>query len=123
MSFKTTAPLNGLAKALESDKALRSSSIKQADSVIQFVVKNKEGETKAWKLDLKEAGTLKEISEPSDADISIAVKDADLNKLINGKTSAQKLFMSGKLKVKGNVMKAAIVEKILQKAKPPKAKL
>ncbi len=39
-----------------------------------------------------------------------------------GKAKAQSLFMSGKLKIKGNVMKAAKLEPILNKARS-KAKL
>jgi putative sterol carrier protein len=49
--------------------------------------------------------------------------DADFQKLIEGKAQAQRLFMSGKLKVKGDVMKATKVEVVLKNAKPPQAKL
>lgn len=42
--------------------------------------------------------------------------------LISGKANAQKLFMSGKLKVKGDVMKATKVEVVLKKVQD-KAKL
>jgi len=50
------------------------------------------------------------------------LKDDDFAKLIAGKANAQKLFMSGKLKVKGDVMKATRMEPILKKAQM-KAKL
>jgi putative sterol carrier protein len=48
--------------------------------------------------------------------------DKDFENLAVGKANAQKLFMSGKLKVKGNVMKATKVEPIF-KSIQGKAKL
>ena len=48
--------------------------------------------------------------------------DAQFAKLIDGKANAQKLYMGGKLKVKGDVMKATKMEPILKKAQS-KAKL
>jgi putative sterol carrier protein len=43
--------------------------------------------------------------------------------LVSGKANAQRLFMGGKLKVKGDVMKATKMEPILKKAQGAKAKL
>ena len=54
--------------------------------------------------------------------VTLNLKDEDFGKLINGKANAQKLFMSGKLKIKGDVMKATKMEPILKKAQG-KAKL
>lgn len=54
--------------------------------------------------------------------VTLQLSDADFAKLIDGKANAQKLFMSGKLKVKGDVMKATKMEPILKKAQT-KAKL
>ena len=48
--------------------------------------------------------------------------DADFGKLISGKANAQNLFMKGKLKIRGDVMKATKMEPILKKAQT-KAKL
>ena len=50
------------------------------------------------------------------------MSDSDFGNLVAGKGNAQKLFMSGKLKIKGNVMKATKIEPILKKAQT-KAKL
>lgn len=88
-----------------------------------FNLKNKEGKTKAWKLDLKNKGELTESSDFNDADLVISIGDLDFKKLVNGKSNSQKLFLSGKLKVKGDVMKAANIETILKKVAPAKAKL
>ena len=38
--------------------------------------------------------------------VTLQLSDADFQKLIDGKGNAQQMFMSGKLKVKGDVMKA-----------------
>jgi putative sterol carrier protein len=60
------------------------------------------------------------------------LSDENFGKLVSGKANAQKLFMSGKLKVRGDVSKATKMEPILKKAKgamapvpvePVKAKL
>ena len=66
------------------------------------------------------------ISRKSDADcrvtVTLSLSDEDFGKLVAGKTQAQRLFMSGKLKIKGDVMKATKMEPVLKKAQT-KAKL
>ena len=54
--------------------------------------------------------------------VTLSLSDADFGNLVSGKANAQKLFMGGKLKIKGNVMKATKMEPILKKAQS-KAKL
>ncbi len=54
--------------------------------------------------------------------VTIVVSDADFNKLVQGKQKAQNLFMQGKLKIRGDIMKATRLDPILQKAQT-KAKL
>ena len=39
------------------------------------------------------------------AEVTLSLSDEDFAKLVSGKTQAQRLFMSGKLKIKGDVMK------------------
>lgn len=43
--------------------------------------------------------------------------------MVAGKANAQRLFMGGKLKVKGDVMKATKLEPVLANARQTKAKL
>jgi putative sterol carrier protein len=52
----------------------------------------------------------------------LSLSDADFGKLVKGEVNAQKMFMSGKLKVKGDVMKATKMEPIFKKMQG-KAKL
>ena len=54
--------------------------------------------------------------------VTLILSDEDFGKLVGGSANAQKLFMSGKLKVKGDVMKATKLEPVLKKAQS-KAKL
>ena len=54
--------------------------------------------------------------------VTLLLSDEDFGKLVSGKVNAQKLFMSGKLKIKGDMMKATKAEPILKKAQT-KAKL
>ncbi|MBE3043237.1 SCP2 sterol-binding domain-containing protein [Candidatus Bathyarchaeota archaeon] len=44
------------------------------------------------------------------------LSDDDFGKLVAGKANAQRLFMGGKLKIKGDMMKATRMEPILKKA-------
>lgn len=56
--------------------------------------------------------------------VTLILNDADFAKLMAGKSNAQNLFMKGKLKIKGDVMKATKMEPILTKAQAgAKAKL
>lgn len=55
--------------------------------------------------------------------VTLSLSEDDFGKLVNGKANAQRLFMGGKLKVKGDVMKATKMEPILKKAQAVKAKL
>jgi putative sterol carrier protein len=43
--------------------------------------------------------------------------DENFDKLVSGKAKAQTLFMGGKLKIKGDLMKATKLEPILGQAK------
>lgn len=54
--------------------------------------------------------------------VTLMLSDEDFGKLVAGQGNAQRLFMSGKLKIKGDVMKATKMEPILKKAQT-KAKL
>ncbi|MCJ1415506.1 hypothetical protein MMC32_001838 [Xylographa parallela] len=117
-SFPSSAAFDVINSSLQSDDAERKSAVKAAQAIFVFVLKNTQGETESWYLDLKDKGEVGkgEAPEGSKADVTLSLSDDDFGKLVAGKTQAQRLFMSGKLKVKGNVMKATKMEPILKKA-------
>lgn len=107
-----------LASALK-DSAVQKKAIAGVKAVIVITLKNKEGKEQSWLLDLKKDGTLAKVdgSLPK-SDVQLLLKDADFVKLAEGKANGQKLFMNGKLKVKGNMMKATSIETVFKSVDP-----
>ncbi|GME94087.1 unnamed protein product [[Candida] boidinii] len=125
--FKSVQFLEKLGKILETNESLKKDSVSSTKATFLFNINNKSKESSIWYLDLKNDGSLKQLKSEDEIeatpDVRITVTDNDLRKLIIGKSNAQRLFMTGKLKVKGNVMKAANIEKILKVVRPEKSKL
>ncbi|KAL9580047.1 MAG: hypothetical protein Q9212_004727 [Teloschistes hypoglaucus] len=110
-------------RSLQSDDAGRKDAVKQANAIFAFKLKNKEGQEEAWNIDLKEKGAVTKGEAPEgkkangeSCPFTLSLSDEDFGKMVAGKTQAQKLFMSGKLKIKGDVMKATKMEPVLKKA-------
>jgi len=118
-AFPSSVAFEAIDGALASNEADRKDAIKQGGAVFAFKLKNAAGQEEAWHLDLKETGKVgkEEAPEGKKADVTLSLSDENFGKLVSGKTKAQTLFMSGKLKIKGNVMKATKMEPILAKAK------
>merc|ERR1711977_129340 len=95
-AFPSSAAFDTINDTLKSSDAERKDAIKQANAVFAFTLKNKA--------------------------VTLSLSEEEFGKLVSGKANAQRLFMSGKLKVKGDVMKATKMEPILKKAQT-KAKL
>jgi 3-hydroxyacyl-CoA dehydrogenase/3a,7a,12a-trihydroxy-5b-cholest-24-enoyl-CoA hydratase len=67
----------------------------------------KGSEKRTWLLNLKAGGGSVALGDDSTkADCTIAMADADFVQLIEGKLDAQKAFMAGKIKLKGNMLLA-----------------
>ncbi len=73
-------------------------------------------------MDLKSKGELTLGAASPKADIIIAVADGDFVNLAAGKLNGQKAFMTGKIKIKGNMMLATKLDTVL-KSLGAKAKL
>ncbi|KAK8042217.1 hypothetical protein PG993_006740 [Apiospora rasikravindrae] len=119
--FPASAAFDAINSALNSSEADKKDAIKQGNAVFAFTLKNKAGETDSWHIDLKEKGTV-EKGLGNKPTVTLMLSDEDFGKLVAGQGNAQRLFMSGKLKIKGDVMKATKMEPILKKAQT-KAKL
>lgn len=100
------------------DDAIRKKAISGVKAVIVLTLKNKEGKDQSWVLDLKKDGTITKTDSVPKNDVQLILKDADFVKLANGKANGQKLFMNGKLKIKGNMMKATAIESVFKSVDP-----
>ncbi|KAI9761298.1 MAG: hypothetical protein M4579_001088 [Chaenotheca gracillima] len=122
-AFPSSAAFDLIADSLK-DESERKDAIKKGNAVFAFTLKNGDGATESWYIDLKEKGIVAKGTGPEGkkTDVTLSLSDEDFAKLIGGKANAQRLFMSGKLKVKGDVMKATKAETVLKKAQN-KAKL
>ncbi|PNY25789.1 Fatty acid-binding protein [Tolypocladium capitatum] len=112
--FPSSAAFDAISEALGSDAA-RKDAIRQAGAVFAFTLKNKAGETESWHIDLKESGTVA-AGPGAKPTVTLSLSDEDFGHLVLGKANAQRLFMSGKLKIKGDIMKATKLDPILKKA-------
>ncbi|ELR04521.1 hypothetical protein VC83_03212 [Pseudogymnoascus destructans] len=114
-AFPSSEAFDAINASLQSDDAERKNAVKTAQSVFAFTLKNKAGETDSWHIDLKKDGVVNKGlgDKPT---VTLSLSDEDFAKLVAGKANAQRLFMSGKLKVKGDVMKATKMEPILKRA-------
>ncbi|KAF7874048.1 hypothetical protein EAF04_002720 [Stromatinia cepivora] len=114
-AFPSSTAFDAISTSLSNSPSDRASAIKQGNAVFAFVLKNSAGETASWHIDLKHEGKVGTgIGEKPT--VTLSLSDEDFGKLVNGKANAQRLFMGGKLKVKGDVMKATKMEPILKKA-------
>jgi len=67
----------------------------------------------SWTIDLKNApGSVKKGEPSGKADVTITLEEKDFLDLINGKANGQSLFVSGKLKIQGNMGLAMKLDKM-----------
>ncbi|QSZ33067.1 hypothetical protein DSL72_002652 [Monilinia vaccinii-corymbosi] len=115
-AFPSSAAFDAISASLSSSPAARAAALKQGKGIFAFTLKNKGGETATWHLDLKDAGTVGTGPGANPA-VTLSLSDEDFGKLVQGKANAQRLFMAGKLKVKGDAMKAMKLGPILEGAR------
>ncbi|RHZ65472.1 hypothetical protein Glove_315g73 [Diversispora epigaea] len=104
------------------DNSIKQESIKKVKAIFEFNVKNSDGKEQLWTLDLKNEGSVKTGKGSAKPDITITLEDDTFVQLASGKLNGQKAFMSGKLKIKGNMMLATKLDSVFNTAKV-KAKL
>lgn len=144
-SFPSSAAFDAINSAL-SNEADRKDAIKQGAGIYAFTLTNSAGKEASWHIDLKNEGKVGKglpakadgmfflirnlwliVSTQSERDaninsVTLVLSDDDFASLVSGKANAQRLFMGGKLKIKGNIMKATKLDPILKKSQT-KAKL
>ncbi|KAG9287655.1 hypothetical protein G9A89_024005 [Geosiphon pyriformis] len=97
-----------------SSLAERKNQVKKVKGSFQLDITNAEGKKQSWYIDLKSGeGAVGLGSSPKKADAIISISDSDFLGLATGKLQAQKLFLKGQLKVKGNVMLATKLGEVL----------
>ena len=101
--FQASPMFQQISSALKNDN-VKESAIKKGNAIFQFDIKN-DSKTQQWTLDLKKGECYKGPA-ATKATIIVSVSDSDFCSLATGKLNGQKAFMSGKLKVKGNMMLA-----------------
>lgn len=79
-------------------------------------MKPAKGDEKTWTIDLKKKGEVTQGPAKPKADVTISLSDETFQSLADGKLNGQKAFMSGKLKVKGNIMLATKLDTVLKSA-------
>ncbi|XP_055283570.1 hydroxysteroid dehydrogenase-like protein 2 [Moschus berezovskii] len=86
--------------------------VKATQAIYQFQLSGEDGGT--WFLDLKSKGGNVGYGEPSDqADVVMSMSTDDFVKMFSGKLKPTMAFMSGKLKIKGNMALAIKLEKLM----------
>uniref|UniRef100_A0A7N5JKX3 Hydroxysteroid dehydrogenase-like protein 2 n=1 Tax=Ailuropoda melanoleuca TaxID=9646 RepID=A0A7N5JKX3_AILME len=86
--------------------------VKATQAIYQFELSGEDGGT--WFLDLKSKGGNVGYGEPSDqADVVMSMSTEDFVKMFSGKLKPTMAFMSGKLKIKGNMTLAIRLEKLM----------
>ncbi|XP_005382762.1 PREDICTED: hydroxysteroid dehydrogenase-like protein 2 isoform X1 [Chinchilla lanigera] len=92
--------------------ALSDDVVKATQAIYQFELSGEDGGT--WFLDLKSKGGKVGHGEPSDrADVVMSMSTDDFVKMFSGKLKPTMAFMSGKLKIKGNMALAIKLEKLM----------
>ena len=81
-------------------------------------MKNSDGEEVSWTLEFKSKGEVYAGKPKVKADVTLNMADETFVELAQGKINGQKAFMSGKLKIKGNMMLSTRLDLVLKSAKP-----
>ncbi|KAG9323052.1 hypothetical protein KVV02_004604 [Mortierella alpina] len=114
-AFKSDAVFEQIKAGIEAmSSSDRAAQVKKVKGVFQFEITNEDGKTATYHVDLKNGeGSVGTGPASSKPDVFISVKDDIFVNLASGKANAQKLFMSGGIKVKGQVMLATKLGDIL----------
>ncbi|KLT38940.1 sterol-binding-like protein [Cutaneotrichosporon oleaginosum] len=115
--FKSGDIFAAVAKAFSSlDDAEKQKQIKKTNGIFQINVETKDKKSQTWVIDLKQDGTVTK-GAGKKPDVTVNLGDDTFVALADGKLNAQKAFMTGQLKVKGNIMLATKLDGVLKASK------
>ena len=77
------------------------------DAVVEWEITNPEGEPDRWLLTIRDGRCTSERGRAANPDVSYRLGPVDFVKLIAGVESGPKMFVFGRLRVRGNLMLAA----------------
>ncbi|XP_074787762.1 hydroxysteroid dehydrogenase-like protein 2 isoform X2 [Athene noctua] len=111
-----SAPAKSLSPVAETFRVIQGAMseeyVRTTQGVFQFELSGDEGGT--WYIDLKTKGGSAGFGKPSvAADVVMSMSSADFVKMFTGKLKPTLAFMSGKLRIKGNMTLAIKLEKML----------
>ena len=86
--------------------------IAKINSIYQFILSGPDGGS--WYVDLTKPGGEVKAGENPGAKCTISMTDADFVALVSGKLNSQMAFMTGKLKIKGDMGLALKLQNILK---------
>lgn len=88
-------------------------------AIFQWNIKDRQGNVHVWTADLKNGEGCIYAGNPKNghADTTLTLTDEDFTSLVSGKLDAMKAFMTGRLKVSGNVMLAQKLQILLKATK------
>ncbi|KAI9594651.1 SCP2 sterol-binding domain-containing protein [Syncephalis fuscata] len=109
----------GLASLPDSD---REKLVKDTKAIFVFDVKTAGGQVKHT-LNLKDGKGSSAEGAAAKSDITISVDEKPFVELASGKLKGQQAFMKGIIKIKGNMMTAMKLDKVLAQLAPPASKL
>uniref|UniRef100_A0A1I7SYJ1 Peroxisomal multifunctional enzyme type 2 n=1 Tax=Caenorhabditis tropicalis TaxID=1561998 RepID=A0A1I7SYJ1_9PELO len=118
-NIKSSALFQEMADGVKADP----SAVKPLKAIVLYVITDGKNELGKFTLDFKSANPsvyLGDVQNGEKANATVTVADSDFVDIAAGKLNAQKAFMSGKLKVKGNVMLLQKLQALLEKAKKSK---
>ncbi|KAI8992073.1 SCP2 sterol-binding domain-containing protein [Mycotypha africana] len=117
--FKSSELIDALNRAFENfTPEEKAKLIKQVNGVFQFVIKNDEGKEEIFTVDVKKEGKVTRGKGSAKADAILSLKDNDFVDLATGKLNGQKAYMSGKLKIKGQIMLAMKLDNVFKSINP-----
>jgi len=116
--FKSSEVISGMqttfSQLSETEKKDR---LKKTNVVFELQVTNEKKETVTWTIDMKKTGMVHKGSAKPKADVTLILSDETLVDLASGKSNGQKAYMTGKLKVKGNLMLATKLDSLISMKK------